>query len=405
MEKYKYRAMNEAGRPVRGVLSAANENDLFSQLQSAGLELVSCSPVSKKGGLLSAVGVGKSVKIRELIQFFLHLRQMQGAGIPLLDSLADIRDTADNDYFRDILSEMYRDVSEGSSFSEALANHPKIFTNLYVSLISSGEESGDIATSCDQLIVYLKWVDSMQVRVRKATRYPTILLIAVVLTVVVMMAFVVPQIVDFIKELDQELPFITTSLMATSDFFVANWMYIFGFLIFSVIGVVVMSRTSDSFAYRRDAVFLKLPIMGDLIRKINIARFAQTFGSLFMGGIDTLKALDAATQTVNNRVLNEALDNVQRFVREGAPMSEAMNRCGEFPSMVIRMVRVGEESGNLTDVLNQVAEFYTNDVDEEVEKVIAMIEPALTLILGVMILWIAAGVFGPIYNSFSEMDF
>ncbi len=405
MEKYKYRAVSEDGRPVRGVLSAANENDLFSQLQESGLELISCSSVSKKTGFLSTLGVKKGVKIRELIQFFMHLMQMQGAGIPLLDSLADIRDTADNDYFRDILAEVYRDVAEGSAFSEALSNHPKIFSSLYVSLIASGEESGNIAGACEQLIKYLKWVDSMQVRVRKATRYPTILLIAVIATVGIMMAFVVPQIVGFIKELDQELPVITTSLIATSDFFVANWLIILIVLIVLTVSVITLSKVSDGFAYRVDAVALKLPIMGQLIRKINISRFSQTFGSLFLGGIDTLQALDASAQTVRNRVLNEALVDVQRYVREGLPLSQALNKCGEFPSMVVRMVRVGEESGNLTVVLNQVAEFYTNDVDEEVEKVIAMIEPALTLILGVMILWIAAGVFGPIYNSFSEMDF
>ena len=341
MEKFKYRAVNEAGRPVRGVLSAANEGDLFAQLQGAGLELISCAPVSKKSNLLATLGIGRGIKIREMIQFFMHLRQMQGAGIPLLDSLADIRDTTDNDHFRDIVSEVYRDVSDGSSFSESLSNHPKVFSPLYVSLIASGEESGDIATSCDQLIKYLKWVDGMQRRVRKATRYPTVLLIAVVLTVVIMMAFVVPQIVGFIKELDQELPFITVSLVATSDFFITYWLPLL--VIPTVLTFVTMAivRVSDRFAYQVDSVILKMPVMGELVRKINIARFAQTFGSLFMGGIDMLQALDSSAQTVGNRVLNQALTEVQQFVREGIPLSDALNKCGEFPSMVIRMVRVG----------------------------------------------------------------
>ncbi len=402
MERYKYRAMNDSGRPIRGVLSAANETDLFTQLQGSGLELISCSPVRSKTGAFS---LRKKVKIRDLIQFFMHMQQMQGAGIPLLDSLADLRDTADNDGFRDVLAELYRDVSEGSSLSEGMANHPRVFGNLEVSLVASSEESGDLQEACKQLVKYLKWVDAMQTRVRKATRYPMILCVVVLLTVVVMMGMVVPQIVGFIRNLDQELPFSTTSLIATSDFFSTYWLWVLLVPTILVIASIILGRTSESFAYRRDALMLKMPIMGGLIRKINISRFSQTFGALFAGGIDILKSLDAATNTVGNRVLKESLEDVKRFVKEGDPLSAALNKSGEFPSMVIRMVRVGEESGGLTEVLNQVSEFYTNDVDEEVQKVITMIEPSLTAVLGAMILWIAVGVFGPIYSSFENIDF
>lgn len=405
MEKYKYRAISHEGRPVRGVLSAVNETDLFNQLQESGLELVDCSAVSKKAGIFGGGSFFGKVKIRDLIQFYIHLKQMQGAGIPLLDALADIRDTADNPKFRDSIAEVYRDVSEGSAFSEAMANHPKIFTNLQVSMVASGEESGDIQSSCEQLISYLKWVDAMQTRVRKATRYPMILLVAVLLTVVVMMAFVVPQIVGFIRNLDQELPFATTSLMATSDFFVTYWWMLLIGAIFVVTFITVMVKISEGFAYQMDSLVLRLPIMGELIRKINIARFSQTFGALFQAGIDILQALEASTNTVGNRVLKEGLGNVREYVKSGDPLSVALNKSGEFPSMVVRMVRVGEESGNLTDVLDQVSEFYTNDVDEEVQNVITMIEPSLTAILGGMILWIAVGVFGPIYSSFESIDF
>ena len=402
MQKFKYRAVNDVGRPIRGVLTAANETDLFNQLQSSNLELIQCSPVNAKSGAFS---FGKKVTIRELIQFFMNLQQMQGAGIPLLDALADLRDTADKDAFRDVLSELYRDVSEGNALSEAMANHPKVFGNLEVSLVGASEESGDLQESCRQLVSYLKWVDAMQTRVRKATRYPMILCVVVLLTVVVMMGMVVPQIVDFIRNLDQELPFATTSLIATSDFFAQYWLWCLLIPTALVMVTVVLSRTSDGFAYRRDALILKTPVMGELVRKINIARFSQTFGALFSGGIDILKALDSATETVGNRVLKESLEDVQRYVKSGDSISEALNKTGEFPSMVVRMVRVGEESGGLTEVLDQVSEFYTNDVDEEVEKVITMIEPSLTSILGVMILWIAVGVFGPIYSSFENIDF
>ncbi len=403
-QRYKYRGINMKGRPVRGVMGAASEVDLYARLQSGGIELVQCSLLDKKKGKLAGMGLVKKVKIRDLIQLFLHMEQMQSAGVPLLDCLADIRDTTEQNGLRDMMAEIHRDVSEGSSLSEAFAQHPKVFTNLYISLIAAGEETGDLTGSYLQLIKYLKWVDKMQAKVRKATRYPMILVAVVIATIVIMMGFVVPEIVGFIKNLDQELPIYTTSLMATSEFFQAYWWAVVATPIVLVLLWFVSRRMSEDIAYRQDVFLLTLPIFGSLIRKINIARFSQTFGALFASGIDVLQGLEHSRKTVNNLAIVDALDGVREQVKAGSPLSEAFNASGEFPSMVVRMLKVGEESGNLTVVLDQVAEFYTADVDEAVEGLIAMIEPFLTALLGGMILWIAVAVFGPIYSSFENLD-
>lgn len=402
MEKYKYKALNSKGRPIKGVLGAVNENDLFNQLQSANLELVSCVALSSKK---SKSRFMTNIKIRDLIQLFIHLDQMDGAGVPLLDALADIRDTTENTALRDAMSEIHRDVSEGSQLSEAMAKHPRIFTNLYVSLVGSGEKTGKMSSSYRQLVKYLKWVDLMQTRVRKATRYPMILLVVVVAAVTIMMGFVVPQIVEFIRNMEFELPFATTSLIATSDFFQAYWWAVLLLPLILVGSVLALRKSSENIAYRIDRLLIEMPVMGPLIRKINVARFCQTFGALYAAGLPILEAIRAATSTVSNRALLEALDSIQSLIKTGSPLSEAFNGSGEFPSMVIRMLKVGEDSGNLTVVLEQVSDFYTADVDEEVQKLIAMIEPSLTMVLGGMILWIAVGVFGPIYNSFEDMQF
>ncbi len=403
-QRFKYRGINMKGRPVRGVMGAASENDLYARLQSSGIELVQCSSLDNKKNILAGIRMGTGIKTRDLIQLFMHLEQMQSAGVPMLDSLADIRDTTEQDGLRDMMAEVHRDVSEGSSLSEALAQHPKVFNNLYISLIAAGEETGDLTSSYLQLVKYLKWVDKMQAKVRKATRYPMILVVVVILTVVVMLGMVVPQIVGFIKNLDQELPIYTTSLMATSEFFQAYWWAILAAPVVGAILWIVSRRMSDDIAYRQDVFVLTLPVFGKIIRKINIARFAQTFGALFSSGIDVLQGLEHAQKTVNNRAIADALEGVREQVKAGSPLSEAFNASGEFPSMVVRMLKVGEESGNLTVVLDQVSEFYTADVDESVEGLIAMIEPSLTAILGVMILWIAVAVFGPIYSSFENLD-
>lgn len=402
MEKYKYRALNAKGRPIRGVLGAVNENDLFNQLQSAGLELVSCTALSKKK---SKNRLMTRVKVRDLIQVFLHLDQMEGAAVPILDSLSDIRDTTENTALRDAVSEIYRDVSEGSKLSEAMAKHPKIFHNLYVSLVAAGEETGKMSQSYRQLIKYLKWVDAMQQRVRKATRYPIILCVVVLAAVSIMMGFVVPQIVEFIRNMEMELPFPTIALIATSDFFAAWWWLVLATPVVLIATIFGLRRSSENIAYKIDKAMLGSPVMGPLIRKINIARFCQTFGALYASGLAILPAIKAATATVSNLALVEALESIQSLVKTGSPLSEAFNGSGEFPSMVIRMIKVGEDSGNLTVVLDQVSDFYTSDVDEEVQKLIAMIEPSLTMVLGGMILWIAVGVFGPIYASFENMQF
>jgi type IV pilus assembly protein PilC len=405
IERYKYRAVNARGRPIRGMISAVSESDLYNQLQSAGLELIDCAPLDRKKGSLGSIAILGRIKIREIIQLFMHLEQMQSAGVPLLDALADIRDTTDNNRLRDMISEIYRDVSDGSSLSEAMGKHPKVFHGLYISLVQAGEDTGDLTFSYRQLVKYLKWVDDMQSKIRKATRYPIIVTGVVILTIVVMMGYVVPQIVGFIENLDQELPFYTTALMATSDFFKEYWWAVLSapVVIFGVL--FALRKLSDDFAYRIDAMILEMPIAGILIRKIAIARYAQTFGSLFAAGIDVINALKSARTTVTNRAMLEALESVEKYVQAGNPLSESFNACGEFPSMVVRMIRIGEESGNLTVVLEQVSEFYTKDVDEAVQGLIAMIEPALTGILGGMILWIAVAVFGPIYGSFENIDF
>ena len=214
--------------------------------------------------------------MRELIQFFTHLEQMQKAGVPLLDCIADIRDTSDNDFMRDVISEVYRDVSDGSSFSESLKKHPRVFDTLQTSLVSSGEETGNLVYVYQQLIKYMKWIDEMKTKVKKATRYPIFVGVFVLLTVTVMMGVVVPNIVGFIEaEMDTEIPFYTQALIDTSDFFREKWWLVLGTPVVLVVVYKMLRSFSDDLAFKFDAMKLKIPVMGELIRKINIARLRK----------------------------------------------------------------------------------------------------------------------------------
>lgn len=404
MERYRYRAINETGRSIKGEVAAASEADLYNQLQNSGLELITCSVVKHRKGAIFSLSAAR-IKIRDLIQLFLHMNQMQEAGVPMLDALADVRDTTENQVLRDIMAEIHRDVSEGSSLSEAMNKHPRVFTNLYVSLIKSGEETGDLPSIYKQLIKFLKWLDDMRRKVKKAMMYPMIVTVVVIITIVVMMGFVVPQITGFLENMEQALPFATTSLIATSEFFAEYWWAILLAPVLLLGFVLALRRTSEGFCYQTDKMILKLPVIGNLVRKISIARYAQTFSALFASGIDVISALKAARKTVSNRALIEALETVEATVQEGQSLSESLNSCGEFPSLVVRMVKVGEESGKLSPVLDQVSDFYTRDVEEAVDGMITLVEPTLTGVLGGMILWIAVGVFGPIYSLLENLDF
>lgn len=394
-------------------MTAASEADLYAQLQSTGVELVDCKPIGSSGALGKIIP-SRKVPLREIIQLFIQLEQLQSSGVPLLDSLSDLRDSNDNQTLKDAMRDIYRSVAEGSSLSEAMETHPKIFNAMIVSLVKSGEDTGDMASSYRQLIKYLNWVDDMQVKVRKATRYPIIVCFVVIITIAVMMGIVVPQIIGFLDTIGQDLPIYTTALMAVSDFFVEPFFHIFfipvyggifviTFPIFLIVVISILRRMSKDFAFLVDKAFINMPVFGPIIRKIAIARYAQTFGALYASGVSVLEALASARKTSSNLAMTEALQNVEFAVKEGNSLSKAFAASGEFPTMVIRMLKVGEESGNLTVVLDQVSSYYTKDVDEAVQGLIAMIEPALTGVMGGIILWIAVAIFGPIYGSFEDI--
>ncbi len=396
------------------MISANSEVDLYKQLQSAGLELIDCGVMGGERSRFMGGLTTSRIRLRDVIQLFVQMEQMQSAGVPMLDALADVRDATENDALRDMMSEIYRDVSDGSALSEAMGRHPKVFKPLYISLIEAGEETGDLLRVYRQLVKYLKWVDEIQSKIRKATRYPMIVSFVVLLTVTFMMSFVVPQIVGFLKYIEIDLPFYSVALIETSNFFVNPLFHILGIPIygaFVVLGVPVifvlilqaLRKSSDDIAYRLDSMYANAPVFGPIIRKISIARYSQTFGALYSSGIDVLSALKSARETISNLLLVEAMETVEAQVQTGSPLSEAFNGCGEFPSMVVRMIKIGEESGNLTPVLDQVAEFYTKDVNEAIDGLIELIQPTLTAILGLIIAWIAAGSLGPIYMNLGNM--
>lgn len=397
MPQFAYRAINDRGRSVRGKMNAANDNDLFQQLRGIGLELVDAREVSDSK---MRVVLAPRVKIRDLIQLCVHLEQLHNAGVPLIEGLADVRDSTQNARLRDMLAEIYRDVQQGNSLSEAFAKHPRTFGTVFTALLAAGEVSGNLGDSFHHLVKHLKWTDGINAKVKKAVRYPLIMLTLMVGLFFFMMGMVVPEVVGFLRNMGTELPMTTTSLIATSDFVQERWYVLLGVPIAAVMVLKTLVRLSYRVAYGVDYAVLNAPKIGEMVRKIAMSRFAHFFAIMFQSGVPLLQCLETAKMVAVNRVLSEALDTVKEQVQNGEPLSRALERTGQFPSLVIRMIRIGEDSGNLSGTLENVTEFYDRDVDEAVDAIVATAEPALTVMAGGMMIWIIAGVFGPLYDSF-----
>ena len=251
----------------------------------------------------------------------------------------------------------------------------------------------------------MKWSGDLRRKVKKAIRYPIVLLVVLSAVISVLMLFVVPKLVDFILAQGFTIPMHTKALIAFSKFFGEYWWLCLSGPV--VLGVVFMLsyRLSESFAYKVDKYALKAPIIGKVIRKINLARFTQFFSVMFRSGIDILDSLKSARGVVGNRVLQESIDLVYKSVTEGNRITESLRMSNQFPNLVVRMFKVGEDSGNMNDALENINFFYNREVDDAVEGLVSMIQPILTVVMGMLIMWIIAAVFGPLYDSFSKIDF
>ncbi|MBF0168179.1 MAG: type II secretion system F family protein [Alphaproteobacteria bacterium] len=400
MPLYNYRAIDVNGRSTRGQLNASNDLDLLQRLRESNLELITSTEVRQNK--LTSIFAPK-IKHRDLIQMCVHLQQLNAAGVSLIEGLADVRDSTEQPKLRDLVSEIHSSVSEGKSLSQAFGGHPRVFGPVFTSLISAGEESGNLSEAFLQLVKHLKWTEEVTTKIKKAVRYPSVMLVVIMGLFFFMMTMVVPEVIGFLKGTGQPLPMVTLALVATSDFVIEFWYVILIVPVVLVIAARMLMQFSEEFRYRVHYMMLRMPKLGDMIRKISLARFSHFFAVMFQSGVPILQCIETATKVVNNLCLSKSLENVLRTVQQGNAFSTALKATGEFPSLVIRMVKIGEDSGNLSETLENVTSFYDNDVNDAVDGLIAMMEPMLTMIVGILMAWIIMAIFGPMYDSFSKM--
>lgn len=399
---YKYIAAKHAsGRFIRGTLSALDEYDLQRQLEQAGMDLVRCKSTEKAYSLKDYL-IPPRVKARELIKFFIMLGRLVRTGAPLMQSLNKMTDSISDPVLKDVLIELERDMEDGSAMSKAMTQHASIFSKSVIQIFSASEETGDVVGACDQASAYLKWKERLSRRVKKALRYPTMLLILTFLVIIMMMGLVVPEIIGFINQIGGEMPVSTQALIATSSFFQAWWLNIITSVGTISLSTYLLYRLSGRIRHLVDKWLLRTPFFGQIILKLETVKFLQTLAALYASGMPILQCFDQAILNVQNLGVQQALREAREEVAHGVFISKALSNTGIFPPTTIEMLAIAEDSGRINEIVTELITFYNDDIDDDIEAVIGLIEPSITLIMGVMVLWIASGVFGPVYNSFAN---
>ncbi len=398
MPLYRYRAIDARGKLVSGDLDARDEEELERRLLAMELELTRWREIRP----LKFLG-RRRVRRKDLINFAIHLEQLLRAGVPVLEGLEDIRKGTESPIFRGVVATLLADIEGGKSLSEAMARHPEAFDEVFISLVRAGEHSGRLHEVFHQIAEALKWQDEIISQTVRAVMYPAFVLVVVMGVVTFMMVYLVPRLVGFLTGLGQEIPLRTQLLIATSNAFVDYWYLIVGLPVAVFLLYRMLYRSSPLFQIFADRWKLRLPVVGPILEKISMARLANYFALTYGAGINVLESLQLCETVVGNAHIRKGLVDAQQYLREGENISSAFEKTKLFPVLVIRMLRVGEGTGALDEALMNVAYFYERDVRESIDKMQSMIEPTLTVILGVILGWVMLSVLGPIYDNIAKL--
>ncbi|MGD2138784.1 MAG: type II secretion system F family protein [Burkholderiales bacterium] len=400
MPSFLYKAIDRDGRKARGRLDALNESDLELRLRKMGLDLVTARALARNA---PAMGTS-SISRQDLITFCFDMEQITRAGIPLVEGLRDLRDGLENPRFREVLTSALEDIEGGKTLSQSLAAFPKVFNKVFVSLIRAGELSGQLTEVFENLGSTLRWQDELVAQTRKLLIYPALVFVVVSGVVIFLLLYLVPQVVGLLKTMGLELPLQTRILIALSDFTIAYWYLLLIIPIVAAIGITIALRSSARARYAFDYFLLRLPVVGQILQKILLARFANFFALMYRSGITVLDAIRTSEDIVANGYVADGLRRAGQQINSGENLSEAFQNLGMFPPLVVRMLRVGENTGALDTALLNITYFYNRDVKESVDKALKLLEPTLTLFLGIILALILFSVLTPIYDILGQLD-
>lgn len=401
MPLYKYKAIDKSGKFIQGSLDAGNIADLELRLEKMSLDLITFK--QKEPGA-DIFGRNKITR-RDLINFSFHLEQLTRSGVPILDGLMDLRDSEENPGFRDVIASVIEAIEGGNSFSKALAMYPRVFDDVFISLVKVGERSGKMSEVLTDITETLKWQDEILGKAKKIMTYPAVIGSLIMGVIMFLMIFVVPDIMSAIVSLGGEIPLETRALMAVSGFLINYWYLVITVPIVAFFMARHMYKTNTKFRFKMDGILLRIWPIGEVNEKIKISRFTRYFALMFASGITVLDAIKLSRNVVSNLVLEDGIDRAWVQISEGGSISESFQNIGIFPPLVIRMLRVGESTGRMDESLKNVSYFFERDINDEIDKLEPVLQTSLMAVIGIIVLWLALSVLGPIYDTISTIEF
>ena len=387
---FEWEGKDRTGKLVRGELRAGGEAAVSASMRRQGIMV---TKVRKR-----RISGGSSIKQRDIAIFTRQLSTMMKAGVPLLQAFDIVARGSTNPRMTRLLNEIRGDVETGTSLSSAFRKHPQHFDALYCNLVEAGEAGGILEELLARLALYQEKTIAIKQKVKSALIYPTSVIVVAFAVLTVIMIFVIPSFKEVFTSFGAELPAPTLAVMAMSDFFIHYWWLIFGLLFGGAYIFFQSWKRSEKMQFFMDRMLLRMPIFGDLVMKSVVARWTRTLSTMFAAGVPLVEALDSVGGASGNAVFQEATEQIQKDVSTGSALTTSMQTTGVFPTMVIQMCAIGEESGSLDQMLGKAAEFYEDEVDEAVKGLSSLMEPFIIVILGTLIGGIVVSMYLPIFK-------
>jgi type IV pilus assembly protein PilC len=397
MPVYTWEGRTRQGTTKKGVMEAANETAVMAQLRAQSVTPIAVKPRARD--VLGGLRLGKGrVGNKDLVMFTRQFATMIDAGLPLVQCLEIQADQQPNRRFKEILRDVKSEVEQGSTFADALKRHPKPFDDLYTNLVAAGEVGGILDTILNRLAVYLEKAESLKRKVKGAMVYPATIVVVAIGVVILLLVKVIPVFEKMFADFGGTLPGPTQAVVNISHFMQQYIVLILAAMFGTVFAFLTARRRNRQFRYRTDSIFLKVPVFGSLLRKVAVARFSRTLGTMISSGVPILDALDICARTAGNLVIEQGLQKTRTAISEGRTIAEPLEASGVFPGMVVQMIAVGEQTGAMDAMLNKIADFYDDEVDAAVDALTSLLEPLMMVFLGGTVGGLLMAMYLPIFK-------
>ena len=403
MQLYSYKAKDAKGALVKGRVEANNEAGVADSLLKRQYIPISISLVETKNNIKLFDNLfSEKITLDDMIMFSRQMYSLLKAGIPIIRAMIGLADTTQNKEFKSVLLEVTRQLEQGRELSSALAIHNKVFSRLTISMVKVGEGSGRLEDAFYQLAIYFEKEQETRKRIKAAMRYPTFVILALLVAMIILNIFVIPTFASMFEKFDAELPLMTQILIGTSNFFVNYWWLL---ALMLVGGVVAWRRYLNTSAgrFKWDHHKLKIPFVGDILKRTLLGRYSQSLAMVLRSGVPMTTGLSLTAHAVDNSYMEKAIITMRQDIEKGDSLFRASRSSELFSQLVLQMVAVGEETGRVDELLQEAADFYEREVDYDLRSLTAKIEPILTVFVAIMVLILALGIFMPMWNMMSAI--